>query len=79
MNESLTELQKQFLHDAEEGGMRSLVLEDGRVCAWGIAVAGIFSMEVCVERNPFDGYVVTLPERGQHDHPRQNDRRGTAH
>jgi DNA topoisomerase VI subunit B len=38
-----------------------LVLDDGRVCAWGVAVAGIFSMEVKIEPNEFDGFVVTLP------------------
>lgn len=53
--------QKQFVRDADNGGMRCLVLEDGRVCAWGVAIAGIFSMEVKAEPNEFDGYVVTLP------------------
>jgi hypothetical protein len=27
----------------------------------GVAVAGIFSMDVKVEKNAFDGFVVTLP------------------
>lgn len=58
---TLNEAQRQFLHEAEEGGMRYLVLEDGRVCAWGVAIAGIFSMEVKAERNQLDGWVVTLP------------------
>ena len=66
--DKLTDSQREFLREAEEGGMRYIVTEDGRVCAWGIAVAGIFSMEVKAERNPFDGYVVTLPERTNHDH-----------
>jgi hypothetical protein len=53
--------EKQFIRDADNGGMRCLVLDGGRVCAWGIAVAGIFSMEVKIDKNEFDGYVVTLP------------------
>jgi hypothetical protein len=57
----LTEVQRQFLREADDGGLRYLVLEDGRVCAWGVAVAGIFSMDVKVEKNAFDGFVVTLP------------------
>lgn len=57
----LTDREREFLREADAGGMRYIILEDGRPCAWGVAVAGIFSMEVKIERNEFDGYVVTLP------------------
>lgn len=57
----LSPREREFLHEANEGGMRCLVLEDGRACAWGPAIDGLFSMEVKAEPNEFDGYVVTLP------------------
>ena len=56
----LDEVSQQFIRDAEKGGMRWYV-ENGEVCAWGIATDGIFSMDVDIEKHSCDGFIVTLP------------------
>lgn len=57
----LDEQSREFLRQAEAGGMRYLA-ENGEVCAWGVAIAGIFSMRVESEYQPGCGeYLVTLP------------------
>ena len=55
--EKLDETSRKFLVEAEAGGM-GIYAENGEVCAWGAAYAGIFSIDVEARRDP-DGYLVT--------------------
>lgn len=58
--EKLDERSREFLRQAEAGGMR-YTSENGEVCAWGVAVDGIFKMDVHIEPHSIDGFLVTLP------------------
>jgi hypothetical protein len=61
--ESLNDNQKKFLEEAAEGGMRYLIHEKyGYPYAWGVAIEALFSQELHVSKNDFDGYVVMLCE-----------------
>lgn len=50
----LTKLSRKFLEEADAGGM-AYISENGKVLAWGITTEGIFSMDVTIEKNEFDG------------------------
>ncbi len=55
----LTDIQKKFLEEAEAGGLRYLIDENGPY-AWGPAFQGLFSMDIHFQFNLYDGYIITL-------------------
>jgi hypothetical protein len=50
---------RQFLIEAERGGMR-YIAENGKVCAWGVAYEGLFSMDIDAESHSEDGFIISL-------------------
>ena len=59
--EKLDGISKQFLFEAEKGGMR-YAADNGEVCAWCMAYEGLFSMDIDAEPHSEDGFLVTLAE-----------------
>lgn len=54
----LSNKNREFLIQAERGGMRYLV-ENGNPYAWGSAVDGVFAIPVNIETDPIDAFIVT--------------------
>ncbi len=62
----LTPQGQTFIKEAEAGSLSYLVREDdGTPYAWGVAYAGLFSVDIKAQPNEHDGYIIDI----RHPHP----------